>query len=229
VPAPVPHVSPSAPQTPVLPNPLGWWRLDESAGTAAADASGGRNDGTFNEVAWVPGRWGNAASLNYGYLTVNHAVADTARSFTVSAWVRLTSDQDWATAVSQNGEHTCAFALQYNVTAHRWGFGMPESDIPFDGHNPVVRYSNSIAPPALNTWTHLTGVYDGARKTSLLYVDGTAQGPGTPVIAWPARASFLIGAARWDDLTGINLWPGQIDDVRIYNRALTPAQIRQLP
>jgi hypothetical protein len=209
--------------------PAGWWRLDESEGTAAADASGSGNDGTFNEVAWVPGRWGNAASLNYGYLTVSHAVADTTRGFTVSAWVRLTSDRDWATAVSQNGEHTCAFALQYNVAAHRWGFGMPESDIPFDGHNPVVRYSNSIAPAALNTWTHLTGVYDGAHKSSLLYVDGTAQGPGTPVMAWPARVSFLIGATRWDDVTGVNLWPGQIDDVRIYSRALTPAQIHQLP
>lgn len=77
--------------------------------------------------------------------------------------------------------------------------------------------------PKLNTWQHVCGSFDGANGT--VYVDGVAL--GTQTIVGPidsAGSSITIGS----NLGGGNIYQGTLDDVRIYNNALSAAQIRQL-
>jgi hypothetical protein len=77
------------------------------------------------------------------------------------------------------------------------------------------------AAVALNAWTHLAVTYDGA--SLCLYVNGTLV--TTTAVGGPIPAS--TGALR---IGGNAIWPewyaGLIDDVRVYNRALTAAQIQ---
>jgi Concanavalin A-like lectin/glucanases superfamily len=73
----------------------------------------------------------------------------------------------------------------------------------------------------LNAWTHLAATFDGATLT--LYVNGTQAAS----LAAGGNIATSAGALR---IGGNNIWPewfsGQIDEVRIYNRALSPAEIQ---
>ena len=83
--------------------------------------------------------------------------------------------------------------------------------------------STSAAPAALasNTWTHLAATYDGANLR--LYVNGTQV--ATRAVTGSMRASTgalrIGGNSTWGEWFG-----GLIDDVRIYNRALTPSEVQ---
>ena len=78
----------------------------------------------------------------------------------------------------------------------------------------------------LNEWHHVAGVYNGAKK-NLLYLDGVEVGtrdtPAEPDVHFPPDEFGVIGGKfdPRDELTGA-LWPGIIDEVGFYNRALTP-------
>lgn len=77
--------------------------------------------------------------------------------------------------------------------------------------------------PKLNTWQHVCGSFDGANGT--IYVDGISL--GTQTIVGPidsSGSSIAIGS----NLGGGNIYKGTLDDVRIYNNALSAAQVRQL-
>jgi hypothetical protein len=81
--------------------------------------------------------------------------------------------------------------------------------------------------PTANTWTHLCIVrLSGANGVSTLYLNGAQSGSsvnsGTPALGDDA---FVLGASRGD---GFGSFAGSEDDVRIYNRALSPAEVRQL-
>jgi len=223
-----PHSQPSAaaPRAAKHAGPAAWWKLDERDGLVAKDSSGNGMDGGFTAVTWLPGHAGNAASLDGGsFLTVNQAVLDTSHSFSVSAWVRLSNTMDWATAVSQDGARNSGFFLQYAKVGDRWAFGKPTADV----DNALVDYALSAKPPVLGRWTHLVGVYDERRRRNLLYVDGVLQSQQESTRPWRARGRVLIGAAEWSGSSGVNLWPGQIDDVRLFQAALTDREVRQLP
>jgi hypothetical protein len=78
-----------------------------------------------------------------------------------------------------------------------------------------------LAPLPLNTWTHLAGTYDGT--TMLFYVNGiqvnsVAQ---TGAIATSTSPLFIGG----DSISG-QYWTGLIDEVRVYNRALSASAIQ---
>ncbi|MCP5499418.1 MAG: putative Ig domain-containing protein [Leptospiraceae bacterium] len=75
--------------------------------------------------------------------------------------------------------------------------------------------------PALNTWTHVCGVYDGS--TAYLYANGMLLNSAAKSIN-TTTGSFTIGA----NTSGSSFFNGKIDDVRIYNNALNQTQIRQL-
>ena len=82
---------------------------------------------------------------------------------------------------------------------------------------------NTIGTTALavNTWTHLAATFDGA--TVRLYVNGVqvaSQAQTTPLT--PTTGTLQIGA---DSYTGEN-FTGRIDEVRVYNRALSQAEIQ---
>ncbi len=206
--------------------PVGLWRLDEAAGSVAADTSGsGLNATATGGVSWTAGRIGGAARFNGtdGVLGTAAPALRTDTSFTASAWVRLDGTGGNFTAVSQDGTRQSGFQLGYASDLDRWTFGM----VTVDTDTEVLHRAVSTAPPVLHVWTHLLGSYDKSTGQLSLYVDGTLQGTAAHSGAWQAGGGVAIGRGRWRGSL-VNWWPGDLDDVQLFQGILPPDTIMAL-
>ncbi|MET9341211.1 LamG-like jellyroll fold domain-containing protein [Nonomuraea sp. NPDC003804] len=202
--------------------PSGHWALDEGQGTLAAD-TGNAHPATLYGASWTSGRTGTALRLAGAYAQTSGPVIDTSRNFTVSAWARLTGTAASATAVTQEGGRTGAFALQYAKADDRWALTVAGSDT--DGA-PVVR-ALSAAAPRLNEWTHLAGVYDSAAGQVSLYVNGRLEATVAVTPPWNAAGPLTIGRGKVGGAAAEH-WPGDVDEVRAYGRALFADELAEL-
>ncbi|WP_431898405.1 LamG-like jellyroll fold domain-containing protein [Nonomuraea sp. bgisy101] len=202
--------------------PSGHWAMDEGQGTLAADAAQA-HPATLYGATWTSGRTGTALKLAGAYAQTSGPVIDTSRNFTVSAWARLTGTAASATAVTQEGGRTGAFALQYAKANDRWALTMAGSDA--DGA-PVVR-ALSAAAPRLNEWTHLAGVYDSAAGQVSLYVNGKLEATVAVSPPWNATGPLTIGRGKVNGAASEH-WPGDVDEVRVYGRAMFADEIADL-
>ncbi|WJK43714.1 polymorphic toxin-type HINT domain-containing protein [Solwaraspora sp. WMMA2056] len=200
--------------------PVARWRLDETTGGRAAD-SAGNNPGTVADGTWTTGH-GGAAGFNgtSSVIETDSPAIDTGRSFTVTGWLYLADNGALRKAISAPGDQQDAFDLTYDQPTNRWRF----RTIGVDVTNPTSTTVRSTSTPAVNTWTHLAGVYDAAAGTMTLYVNGTAQGSSAVARPFTARGPLVIGAGKWNGLRD-NYWPGEISDVQAYQKALTPAEV----
>ncbi|GHH89446.1 protein kinase domain-containing protein [Streptomyces capillispiralis] len=210
-----PSSTPSAAPQPVP--PVGHWPLTETSGTLARDTSGG-HDGTATGVTWLPGGGGAVFDGRSSQIMTAGPVLRTGegRSFTVAAWVRLSAAPgNWATAVSQDAGDASSFYLQYAVTENRWAFSRP-------GLRATGR-----SEPAVNVWTHLTGVCDGPARRLRLYVNGALEVAVEDTNPQSGTGPFIIGRASYGG-RAVDFFPGAVRDVRIFDRALAPARIKKL-
>ncbi|NUP76258.1 MAG: LamG domain-containing protein [Nonomuraea sp.] len=202
--------------------PAGHWALDEGQGATAADAAG-THPATLYGAAWTSGRTGAAVRLANAYAQTGGPVADTGRNFAVTAWARLTGTAASATAVTQEGGRTGAFALQYSKADNRWALAVTGADA---DASPVVR-ALSAAEPRLNEWTHLAGVYDSATGRISLYVNGRLESEVAVPSPWNATGPLTIGRGRAGGAAA-DFWAGDLDEVRVYGRALFADEIADL-
>jgi hypothetical protein len=94
----------------------------------------------------------------------------------------------------------------------------------YDGTWRIVKDSVDIA---LNQWVHIAGTWDGT--TFRLYKNGTQVNSGIPGGALPATNFDKVVLGKRHDVAGMkNFFPGLIDDARIYNQALSAAEIQAL-
>ncbi|GAA2332444.1 LamG-like jellyroll fold domain-containing protein [Dactylosporangium salmoneum] len=206
--------------------PVARWKLDETSGATAAD-SVGNAPATGQYVAWSTDHPATSTSAGSGvfngvstYMSTNTAVLDTTNGFTVSAWAKAAGGTDYKTVVAQEGTQQGAFSLQYIPdSGGRWSFAMRSTD---DGTPTTVRATATTAV-ALNTWTHLLGVYDADAKTMTLYVNGTATAPVSYRQPWKAKGPLTIG--RGISVSYGGYWNGSISDVQSYSRPLSAAEI----
>jgi hypothetical protein len=200
-------------------DPVGAWRLDEGSGTIAHDTAGSHDATLTGAPAWVPGVTGTALQLDGTgqYAQTSGPVLDTTGNFSVSAWVRLDRTDSWATAVSQDGDPSSGFYLQYSAADNRLAFSTSSG-----------RALSDVAPQT-GRWYHLVGVHDADVGSYVLYVDGVAQAKTWNQPAGDAApGSLAIGRAvsggRHSDP-----WPGSVDDVVVWNRVLTAADVKAAP
>jgi hypothetical protein len=209
----------------VAATPAGRWDLNSTSGTSAADTAGSHSAPLTGGAQWAadPVR-GQTLKLNgtTGYAATTTPVISTTSSYSVSAWVNLTSTASYATALGQDGNSNSAFFLQYDAGDNRWSFAHTVGD---GGTTPI--HANSSAPPALNTWTHLAGTYDATSHTMTLYVNGVAQGTATDTAPFASTGPLSIGRSKYQGANA-DFFPGQISDVQAYQRVLTPAEIGSL-
>lgn len=205
----------------------GHWALDEGSGTTAADSSGNGRTGTLGTGAsWTAGQVGaSAVSLPgtaNGNIDIPEPVVDTSRSFTVSAWVRLDNLSGFQTAVSIDGTNISGFFLQLSGSTGSFAFTRRTAD---STSSTEVR-ADSAVTPAVGTWYHLVGVDDAAAGTLRIYVDGV---PGTDAAFtsnWPATGHTMIGRGKFGG--PVDFVHGAVDDVSLYQQALTEAQVTAL-
>jgi len=202
----------------------GWWKLNETSGTVATDSSASGLNGTATNITWS----GDNAALNgtSSQIVTSGPAVSTTGSFTVSAWAKLdTLPTDWKTVVSQDGTNVPGFELHYDKEWSRWAFTRHNADNA-SASSPVRAYANGTATTGV--WTHLVGVYDASTKAMSLYVNGSKSLYGaTATTALASTGSVRIGSTHMGTNVS-NYFPGAIDNVQIYPRALAPAEIETL-
>lgn len=201
------------------------WGLDEGSGTTVHGGDGqvGTTVNMDPATSWTTGRFGSALRFrgNNGYVTMpDTSAVEITTAGTVSAWINVNSFKNAFAGIVHKGTRRDfkdeAYSLQF-WTGNRIYWGVTTAS----GSHPSV--VSSSAPPA-GTWVHVVGTWDS--KAMKLYMNGSlvASGPGCESIRSPG--AFNIGAQL--NASPYYSFDGLIDDVRIYNRALTAAEAATL-
>ena len=190
--------------------------FEEGSGSTTVDNSGRGHTGTISGAAWTSaghsGKGLQFDGVNDSVMVADAADLDLTLGATMEAWVRPTTLNGWRTVVLKEAVGDLAYALYSSNDTSR-----PAALTRLSGTTSLAAGANPIAP---NSWSHLAGTYDGA--TLRLYVNGTqvsATG-ATGLISATASPLMIGGNSVWNEF-----FAGTIDDVRIYNRALSPAEI----
>ncbi|MFD8493317.1 LamG-like jellyroll fold domain-containing protein [Amycolatopsis sp. NPDC059657] len=201
-------------------NLAGYWKLD---GTLD-DASGNSRTLTAaaGATATAEGYAGSSAGLDgtAKRLYRSGQVVDTKQSFSVSAWAKLDRPGVAATVLSADGARTSAFHLQATADG-KWAFGMYTTDA--DGTGSKLVRAVSTEPVQVGAWTQLVGAYDAGAGMLRLYVNGAQATEKAHRSTWTAAGDFQVGAG-WRTATRVELFPGQIDEVRAYQRVIVPSE-----
>ncbi|MEU7960238.1 LamG domain-containing protein [Micromonospora humida] len=170
-------------------------------------------------------------------------VLRTDQSFSVSAWVQPRS-LGIQTAVSQIGTKQSSFYLGQRTKivsgnpVNWWSFSVfgIDSDALGSRFADAFMTSRNMTEEAdLSHWTHLVGVHDVAGREVRLYVDGklaatTPFGTGSFTGAFDATGPLYVGAARFTPFGAatqlVDRWDGDIDDVSLYQGALSDNDVR---
>jgi hypothetical protein len=201
-----------------------YWRLDELSGSTASDSSGNGHTGTLLGLAnWGTGKINGAASLNgtSAYIEAAGPVIDTSKPFTVAAWAMLSSaPATYKTVLSIAGVSASGFYVQYRQDIGRFAFAMQLADA-----DTSSVFAAAPAPPVASVWYHLAGVFDGANLN--FYLNGSLVASTPRSGPWRAVGNTLVGRAQYAGLP-TDFWPGLIDEVRFYSRALSGLEISKL-
>lgn len=199
--------------------PVAHWKLDDASGSLVSESIAGRN-GTQSGATWATGRLTGALSFNGSTSTVTVSDDPAFRvtsAITVAGWIRglsWNSDGNWASPILRKGDA--------NPTNWQLYVSLGRAKIHFNDYDLYGISGNTTL--ATNRWYHVAGTWDG--QYVRVYVDGVLD--MTPVafvgpIGTDTRPVYLGGRAGLTDVTN-----GAVDDVRLYSRALTPAEIADL-
>lgn len=187
--------------------------FEEASGTQVIDASGNLNHGTLSGAVRVNMKsFGKALKFNGvdNLVTVEDSASlDLTKGMTVMAWVHPTAWlSNWATVVFKEQSDGAAYHLQTDPS------GLATTAV---GWN--ARLSAGSRLPA-NVWTHVAATYDGLNQR--LFVNGVQVGsrPQSGAIPISSGKLRLGGNTIWGEY-----FTGYIDEVRVYNRALSEAEI----
>ncbi|GAA3788275.1 hypothetical protein GCM10022403_023440 [Streptomyces coacervatus] len=199
------------------------WTLDDGTGTTAKDGVGALDGTLSGAYSWATdtGR-GKVLSLTgtTGYAATSGPAVDTSKSFTVSAWVNLTSLTANSTFVSQSDSagNANGFQLYYSSGKQAWAFGRHNDDTTSTAF--TAAYGGT---PTTGRWTHLVGVYDASTNQLTLYVNGRQSGTKTfGGTSWNAAGPLQIGRRLFQG-TYAEYANGEVSDIHVYNTALPPA------
>src|SRR5271166_2220010 len=213
-------------------SPVGWWKFDEGSGTKAADSSGNSHTATlFNGVSWVTGKIGDAVSANAAkdqYVSIPKIDLSGTNAITVALWTNRT--------YSTSGGHAL-FEATRNYNNSTTGFGFFPDDATCDGIQAALRgnlgyVANCYSQPSSGVWHHLAVVFDKSQTGGdqvTLYVDGVLQTVDRNLYASTNTNNFGNNPIYLFSRAGTSEFnSGIIDDLRIYNGALTAEQIQQI-
>jgi hypothetical protein len=231
-------------------NLVALWRFDQGTGTTAIDSSGLGNNGTLmgengNVPSWASGKPGFGDALSFANDGTDHAyvsvpgnalleIGQTAtNSWSITAWAYESSDgtsnfiadygrimviDDGTAFQLESGAAGDAEMYTWDRTSGLWEIGWG---------------TNNSVSPLLDQWVHWAVVYDGASIT--LYRDGNQGAFGgtasQAVTAFVEYGSLDDGAIQIGSelaQSGDRTWNGLLDDVAVFNIALSQAQVQQI-
>jgi len=197
------------------PTLVGWWKFDEGFGTTTLDWSGHNNHGTLmGDPQWVAGFFGGALEFDGqdDYVGTGKRLLDNMSGFTLACWIKAQIPQ--GSRIGIVGQNDCIeFGIIDGTTIQLW------TEIDGGNINPQWPFNDGM-------WHHLAATGDGL--VLKIYFDGqqVESGGGTPGNYGTSSFNVNIGGGGVYDGSG-NWFTGQIDDVRIYSKALTAAEIKE--
>jgi len=208
---------------------VGHWTLDEGTGTVAHDSSGNGNDGTFvNEPTWIPGANGGALEFHGlgapggggDYIDCgNDASLDITGPTSMALWIRPDADdpegQGTETAPMAKAMSGMSPSWSYQVR-YGWGSSQPYMAFTFNTSPRAWAYVGQNLER--NEWCHIACTFDGTTLTTYLNGEPTESTPMGPITS--SQTPVLIGSDGW----GCD-WIGAIDDIRIYDHALSEPEL----
>ena len=189
--------------------------FNEGSGTAVADQSTNNNAGVVSGAAWVDGKAGKALSFNgtNALVTINDSTSlRLTGGMTLEAWVNPRMGGGWRTILMKEKAPTLSYAMYANTDSNQ-----PSLELTLAAATELR--GTSTVP--LNVWTYLAATYDGAQLR--LYVNGVQVSSLT-------AAGTIMTSTNPLRIGGNSIWgeyfDGIIDEVRVYNRALTQSEIQ---
>jgi hypothetical protein len=207
---------------------VGYWRLDENGGTKALDSSGKGNDGTVaSKLKWVTGVNGSAlefhgtgaAVAGGDFVTIPHkASLDITSKISIALWIRPDADQPEAKATNTAPMAKADSAIGWSwQVRYGWGATKPYMSFTFNSSPRAWAFVNKNL--TRDEWCHIACSHDGT--TLKCYLNGVQTDSTAMTTFASSTTPVLIGSDGW----GCD-WIGDIDDVRIYNHGISPAEIQ---
>jgi hypothetical protein len=204
---------------------LAAYSFNQGSGTTAADSSGNGITGILSGATWAAaGEYGGALSFNgtSSYVDLgNPAAIQNTGSMTWAAWVNATGNppDDGQIVAKSNDASGWQFKTSPDTGLETFGVKVSGST------SSAQRYSKTVR--ALNTWYHVAAVYNAATATLDIYVNGVLDNGvlrgAIPSSQAPTTLNVNIGRR-----SGGYYFKGLIDEVQIYNRALSQAEIQTI-
>lgn len=191
------------------PGLVGWWRLDEGSGTAVPNAVEGGPWGAIfaGSPKWAPGKVGGGMKLDKGD-EVRIPCSLTFGAVTLSAWVK---HDGFA------GERQRYITLSEEAAVIRCEGNGVHFYLRKDGDLRQLHVPSSLEA---GKWTHVVGTWDGV--TQKAYKDGVLIASATPGGSMVHKVTMIQLGADGESMQGV------IDEPRIYNRALSEAEVQKL-
>jgi hypothetical protein len=201
------------------PDPLaGFWNLDEGTGTVVADSSGNGNDGVLvGEPVWVAGQVGTALRFDGidDYVEVpHHETLSVNSEVTVALWMNPerynSAGEGWGGVMAKGNPRTYSLFTTSDGNLHFSTAG-------------VGSVSTDTVP--LNEWSHVAAMVIAGSHA--YYINGQASGGGGAGIVLPGLNNTAPVTFGNIDETA-RFFQGMLDDVRVYNRALSEEEVTWL-
>jgi len=206
---------------------VGWWKLDETAGTTAVDSSGNNYDGTLiNGPVWIDGQIDGALQFDgtndYLALPIGSLVS-TLTSVSVTAWANFSQVGGGWERIFDFGNNTTVYAF----------LTPDEGSLTGNMRFAITTSSNGgehqmNAPKTLATgWHHVAVLIDGTNGSMALYLDGTQVASGTTTTYFKDLGTTTqnwLGRSMWSD----PYYNGALDDFRIYDEVVSEKMINNV-
>jgi hypothetical protein len=204
--------------------PLGYWRLGEVSGDVADDEMGA-NDGLYlNGVTLgADGAIINDTNTAARFSAALSQMVDVPWSdllnppiFTAEVWARVTGGADtYRSPLTSRADVPQRGYIFYAAPANNWQFWTGRGD---------SSGWDTIAGPAveIDEWAHLVGTYDGTTKR--FYVNGVEVGSSSTIFGINDSSVLRIGGGASEG-PGSFFFEGDVDELAIYDKVLTPVQI----
>jgi len=209
------------------------WHMDEGSGSSIDDSSSGSNDGTISGASWAGadgGKWFTSTTAGFStgdslsfdgtddYVTVADSTSLDVTAITIALWIKAGSVSSTQYLVAKwlpTGDNR-AYSLFLNGSTVVF-------ETSFDGS--TYNTLNSSTSLIASTWYHIAVTFSGTAK--VIFINGSSSG-NTSVTGTLRNSNANLTIATVNDGTLADFYEGIIDEVSIYNRALTADEVKAL-